>query len=676
MTENTERNKRKTGQIKTIKVKILLSMSLTVAIALAILGGVSSYLNYFSSVELLEQTMMEMAEVASERVEQELTAYKNVAIDAGAIARLSDPDEDVQTKKDIIDQRAAKHGFARGNIIGTDGISIFDGKDYSDRKYVQEALKGNTYVSEPLLSKITGELSIMVAAPLWEGGNSDSKIAGVVYFVPPETFLNDIVSKIQISEHGAAYAINAEGVTIADNTMDTIMTQNIEQEAKSDSSLRELAVIHGKMRQGEKGVGSYRINGTMKFSGYAPIAGTDGWSIGITAPQSDFMNSTYFSIIITVLILLVSVAVASLIAFRLAVGIGTPVRLCASRLKGLSQGDLKSEVPRVLRNDELGLLAEATDTIVHTMQGIILDIDWGLGEMASGNFTADSGAKELYIGDFQSLAASMYRIMDRLTQTLLRIRQSSEQVSAGSGQVSAGAQALAQGTTEQASSVEELAATINEISEQVQRTAGNAAAAREKTEQTGAAVETSNRQMHDMISAMDEISAKSSEIGKIIKTIEDIAFQTNILALNAAVEAARAGTAGKGFAVVADEVRNLAGKSAEASKGTASLIDGTVAAVEKGTKLAYETAKSLSRVVESTDETVRMVEEIANAADGQAGAIAQVTQGIDQISSVVQTNSATAEESAAASEELSGQAEMLKELVDQFKLQEMKADAK
>lgn len=647
-------------------------MSLTVAIALGILGAVSSYLNYYSSIEMLEQTMQEMAEVASERVEQELNAYKNVAIDAGAIARLADPGQNVQVKKDIIDQRATDHGFARGNIIGTDGISIFDGKDYSDRKYFQEAIKGKAYVSEPLLSKITGELSIMVAAPLWEGGIPGTGIAGVVYFVPPETFLNDIVSQIQISTHGGAYVINAEGITIADNTLDTIMTQNIEKEAKSDSSLRELAVIHTKMRQGEKGVGSYRINGTTKFSGYAPISDTDGWSIGVTAPQSDFMGATYISIVITVVILLAAVAAAVLVALRIAVGIGTPVRLCAARLKGLSQGDLKSEVPRILRNDELGILAEATDTIVLTMRGIINDIDWGLGEMASGNFTADSRAKELYIGDFQSLASSMYRIMGRLTDTLLQIRQSAGQVSAGSGQVSSGAQALAQGTTEQASSVEELAATINEISGQVQRTAGNAEAAREKTEQTGEAVEISNRQMQDMISAMDEISAKSAEIGKIIKTIEDIAFQTNILALNAAVEAARAGAAGKGFAVVADEVRNLAGKSAEASKGTASLIDGTVAAVEKGTKLAYETAQSLSRVVESTNETVRMVDEIASAADGQAESIAQVTQGIDQISSVVQTNSATAEESAAASEELSGQAQMLRELVDKFRLHDTK----
>lgn len=659
------------GRRKSIKTKILLCMSLSVAAALAVLGGSSIYLNYTSSVEVLGQSMQEMSQVASERVGQELISYKNVVIDAGTIARLSNPEQDVHSKKEIIDQRAEDHGFLRGNIIGSDGISIFDGNDYSDRRYFQESMKGQSFVSEPLISKITGEFSIIISAPLWENGIPDTNVVGVVYFVPPETFLNDIVSRIQISEHGAAYAINAEGMTIADNTMDTIMSQNIEEEAKTDSSLKELASIHEKMRRGETGFGKYRINGTMKFSAYAPIDGTDGWSVGITAPQSDFMDSTYLSIVITLIILAASVVAVSFIAFRLAAGIGTPVRLCVERIKNLSQGDLKSEIPKIKRNDELGMLAEATDTIVTTMSGIISDIDWGLREMASGNFTIDSKASEYYVGDFQSLAASMYQIMNGLTETLRKIHRSADLVASGSEQVSSGAQSQAQGATEQASSVEELAATINEISTQVKITAENAEEARGKSEQAGKEIEISNNQMLEMIGSMNEISSKSQEISKIIKAIEDIAFQTNILALNAAVEAARAGEAGKGFAVVADEVRNLAGKSAEASKDTAFLIDGAVSAIEKGKNTANETAESLYQVVQSTQAVSEIVDKIAEAANIQSDSISQITQGIDQISSVVQTNSATAEESAAASEELSGQAQMLNSLVGQFKLRNL-----
>ena len=199
-------------------------------------------------------------------------------------------------------------------------------------------------------------------------------------------------------------------------------------------------------------------------------------------------------------------------------------------------------------------------------------------------------------------------------------------------------------------------------------TADNAKEAKGQVEDAGRELSRSNQSMEEMMQAMSEISSKSSEIGKIIKTIEDIAFQTNILALNAAVEAARAGEAGKGFAVVADEVRNLASKSAEAAKNTTLLIEGSIAAVEDGTRIAEQTAGALSATVESTKKAVETVEKISDAAEHQAESVAEVTQGVDQISSVVQTNSATAEESAAASEELSGQSQILKGLVNRFQL--------
>ena len=216
--------------------------------------------------------------------------------------------------------------------------------------------------------------------------------------------------------------------------------------------------------------------------------------------------------------------------------------------------------------------------------------------------------------------------------------------------------------------MEELAATINEINDQVKETAANAQQASEVVSQTGLEVENCDRQMQELNAAMNKISQKSGEIGKIIKTIEDIAFQTNILALNAAVEAARAGSAGKGFAVVADEVRNLASKSAEAAKNTTVLIEDSIRAVENGTKLTAGTAESLKKVVERTRVIKTAVGRISQATGDQASNLNQVTIGVDQISSVVQTNSATAEESAAASEELSGQSQMLKNLISQFKL--------
>lgn len=333
----------------------------------------------------------------------------------------------------------------------------------------------------------------------------------------------------------------------------------------------------------------------------------------------------------------------------------------------IASGHLDVQLQAV-NEDEIGILARTFQQMSDNLKTIVGDVRYILGEMADGNFDVRTKAEERYAGDFEAIIQSIRKLNRTLSYTLSQINQSASQVSSGSDQVSSGAQMLSQGAAEQAASVEELAATINDISREIEDTAENAVEARDRISGAGAQTTVCNLQMQEMIAAMDDISSKSSEIGNIIKTIEDIAFQTNILALNAAVEAARAGEAGKGFAVVADEVRNLAGKSATASKNTAVLIEGSLTAVDKGTKIAGETAETLMKVVGSTESAVGIADRIAEAANSQAGAISQVTQGIAQISSVVQTNSATAEENAAASEELSGQAQIMKGLVEQFKL--------
>lgn len=276
-----------------------------------------------------------------------------------------------------------------------------------------------------------------------------------------------------------------------------------------------------------------------------------------------------------------------------------------------------------------------------------------------------------YLGEFASIKASGNKIIGTLNDALSQIHRASNQVASGSEQVSSGAQSLSQGATEQASSIEELAATINELSEQVKQTAQNSSDINVLIEAAGNGVEGSNQQMKEMMSAMTRINESSSEIEKIIKTIEDIAFQTNILALNAAVEAARAGTAGKGFAVVADEVRSLASKSAEAAKDTTVLINHSLEAVAEGNRIARETQISLLNVVEKAQKITVGMAKITEAASMQAEGIAQVTTGVDQISSVVQTNAATAEESAATSQELSSQSSLLKDLVGRFRLKDM-----
>ncbi len=379
-------------------------------------------------------------------------------------------------------------------------------------------------------------------------------------------------------------------------------------------------------------------------------------------------NATYRTAIIAQVAVMVVVVVVGIFFSVLIIGcIRIPVGELEDVAIQMAQGNLDVQI-NYQSKDEIGVLSDQMREVVRKLRAIVEDENQFLAKVAAGDLSVDSICEQEYIGNFHQVLLSFRAIAKRLNEAMGQISDSSNQVSNSSEQVSSGAQALAQGATEQASSIEELAATIAEISDQIKENAENASNANLKVNEVGDEMNESNLKMQDMIAAMDEISQKSGDIGKIIKTIEDIAFQTNILALNAAVEAARAGSAGKGFAVVADEVRNLASKSAEASKNTAALIENSIKAVQNGTRIADETAKALLHTVEGAKEVTMLVDKISEASSSQSSAISQITLGIDQISSVIQTNSATAEESAAASEELSSQAQLMKALVSRFKL--------
>ena len=372
-------------------------------------------------------------------------------------------------------------------------------------------------------------------------------------------------------------------------------------------------------------------------------------------------NATVMLIVLLVVMVVLCMGVTTVLSRA----VSRPISQLTDAAKKLAAGALNIEIDYYSK-DEVGTLAEMFREMSGSMKAVIKDIGQQLGAMSNGDFTVAPRAE--YTGDYVSIKNALINIRESLSNTLNEINLSADQVFSGSAQVSDSAQTFSEGAADQAGSIEELAAAINEISFQVRETAANMEAARRLTAKAGEQVAVSNRQMEEMLLAMGEIGAKTEQIRAINNTIEEIAFQTNILALNAAVEAAHAGESGKGFAVVAGEVRRLAGKSTDAAKRTSDLIDGTVQAVEKGRKIANITAESLHNVVESTNEVLNTVDKIDEAAQHQAGSIVQVTQEIDQISYVVQNNSATSEESAAASEELSGQAQMLKELVGRFKI--------
>ena len=370
---------------------------------------------------------------------------------------------------------------------------------------------------------------------------------------------------------------------------------------------------------------------------------------------------------ISIALNIISVIIGMVICIYITRSLKKPIEELEVAANKMASGDFDIDV-NYESEDELGTLSSSMVKMSNEIKDIIEDTVRVLGEVASGNFNVATNAE--YIGVFKHIENSINKITTDLSETMEQINIASEEVGAASDQVASGSQMLSQGATEQASAIEELSSTISEISEKIKGTSENAKQANSLSLNAAKQVQEGNNQMKEMVKAMEDITFTSTEIGRIIKTIDDIAFQTNILALNAAVEAARAGEAGKGFAVVADEVRNLAAKSAEAAKNTATLIENSIEAVENGTKIVDNTAESLQKIINTANRTAKLVNDIAKASEEEANSISQVTLGVEQISEVVQTNSATSEESAAASEELNGQAQMLKSLIENFKIKD------
>ena len=401
----------------------------------------------------------------------------------------------------------------------------------------------------------------------------------------------------------------------------------------------------------------------MLITGAAPIFDSNDNVVGVICVDlslSTVMSSiNQFMLRITVVALFACVLFGFLLLLFVQRKIGAPINELCALSHRVASGEIDIDA-KVTSQDEIGKLAVSFQEIVVNSRKQVELLD----AIAEGDYTGSVNVRS----EYDRINQAISQILDQYNHLILEIRTAATQVAGGADQIANGAQSLASGSSEQSASIGEFSAALREMSEKIESNTANAKESLSVTSRAGELMGESMQSMNEMLSAMQTIDESSRSITKVIKVIDDIAFQTNILALNAAVEAARAGMHGKGFAVVANEVRNLASKSAAAAKETADLIEGSSVQVDKGGTIVAHTNKSLSTVGETAQENLKVIQTIAESCDEQTRAIEELNASIEQIEAVVQANSATAEESAATAEEMSAQANILRQLFARFKL--------
>ena len=560
-------------------------------------------------------------------------------------------------------QGEPEYAMYLGRDNGDENKRFFKFLDYkfygngAEEYYTRASQEKVSHVVDPFVSSITGETIFVLVVPIL---HNDQFMGTVVVDLNVKMF--DTLGVDKSGEGAKTFfdVINKDGKLVYSSNPDAV-GKNLSEYVGEETFKNE---IQSKF----DGESIFHIKDNHRIRYFAPLTiyGTD-WYVQ-SAMSLDLYNQgknqLFVALAVAEVVLFILLQVILFTALKKSL---SPLGKLAEESDKLAEGNFDIKVSYA-QEDEIGRLVKSFNNIVKRLTYVVSDLQAKLGAFAQGDFGSEIKEDENYKGDFRPILNSLQEISTSLNSTLKNVHTSSSEVSSSAEQVSSMAQRISEGTTKQASSIAELSKTMENITEQIRHTTKQAEKAQQLGVVSGSHVETSNQKMTDMQGAMEEITEKSKEISKIIKTIDDIAFQTNILSLNAAIEAARAGEAGKGFAVVADEVGNLAKKSQEAAQNTSLLIEETIGAVQKGAKFTEETAEALHSVSESTNQVNDLIGEISKASEEESSGVSRLSDGLQEISAVVQENSATAEESAATAEELSAQANLMNDLVDKFKV--------
>ena len=635
-----------------LSTRIGIVFSIMIILFAAVIGTEACQYSYNSMLEIVEENSKSAARTTADDLEALLDTYKNIAAASGKDSVLAGNTSD-KVKAAKVEQLAQQYGFTSGNVLNKKGLSLKDGTDFSDRSYVKKALQGEINISEVTLSKYTGTYGLSIAAPLI----ASNEIVGVVYFRADVDFMNDMVKHISVGDGSFAYILDENDNIIAHKNSKYIMNKDYKVNIP-DKLKRHNASKSGSL--------TYKTGSKKYICGYSEISNTDSWRVAMVSPTSTYESEILKFVNKLVASDIFAVIIAIIIAVVIARSISKPIIRVKNVLLGMAAGDLSQKIERTDRKDELGILQNSAQSLTATLSQILGEAAYTLESIAAYDLTANDMLE--YPGKFNELASSINFIKSILNNMIMNIQTSAVNVESGSRQLAQAAGIVSDGTVEQAASLQKLVTEVDNVADGINRNSQKVLVVNDSLLKLDNEIKDGDDKMQELLTVVKEVEEMSEDIKKIVKTIDSIAFQTNILSLNASVEAARAGDTGKGFAVVAQEIGTLAAKSSEASKKTAELIEKCLNGISIAKEYAVVTSNTFTNIVMDSEKIAEAFEEMSKDNEIQAQNANNIRGEIGNISNVVQSNTATAEQTAASTEVLSGQAASLKEMTVRFKV--------